>query len=156
MQKWIFTIFLTIALAPVWAQNDRKTSEEAIKKTINTFFEGMQKGDSALMMTTISDSTGLQTILINRKGETQVRYESVKSLIISVTKRPPELKSLEERIQFDAIHIDGNLAVAWTPYKFFLNGNFSHCGANSFTLARMKGEWRIINIIDTRRREGCV
>lgn len=142
-------------LVPVLAQTNKKADEEAIKKTINTFFDGMQKGDSAIMMATISDSTGLQTIIINRKGETQVRYESVKGLVIAVTKRPPELKSIEERISFEAIHIDGNLAVAWTPYKFFMNGNFSHCGANSFTLARLKGEWRIINIIDTRRKEGC-
>lgn len=155
MRKVLITIFLTILLVPVFAQTDKKTEEEAVKNTINRFFEGMQKGDTAIMMKTISDSAGLQSVAINRLGEVRVRYETMGGLIISVTKRNPEIKSLEERITFDAVHIDGNLASVWTPYKFFLNGNFSHCGANSFTLVKLKGEWRIVNIIDTRRKDGC-
>lgn len=155
MRKILTTMLLACFLIPAMAQTDKKADEEAIKKTINQFFEGMQKGDTAIMLRTIIDSMGLQSVGKARTGEIRVRKEMVNDFVVSITKRPPEIKSLEERITFEAIHIDGTLAVAWTPYKFFINEKLSHCGANSFTLVKFKDEWKIVNIIDTRRREGC-
>ena len=63
--------------------------------------------------------------------------------------------SADERIKFDVVKIDGPLAIAWTPYEFFHNGNFSHCGVNSFQLVKIDGVWKIQYLIDTRRRAGC-
>jgi SnoaL-like domain len=53
------------------------------------------------------------------------------------------------------IKIDANMAMAWTPYKFYIGENFSHCGVNLFTLVKLEQDWKIVNIIDTRRRQGC-
>lgn len=61
----------------------------------------------------------------------------------------------DEQIVFDLIKIDGALAIAWTPYKFYFNGLFSHCGVNSFQLVKLNGEWKIQYLIDTRRKNGC-
>lgn len=61
---------------------------------------------------------------------------------------------LEKLLYFD-INIDGNLASAWTPYEFYVNGSFSHCGSNSFQLFKNNGNWEIIFLVDTRRRQGC-
>ncbi|HNA01067.1 MAG TPA: hypothetical protein PLN49_09415, partial [Ferruginibacter sp.] len=61
----------------------------------------------------------------------------------------------DERITFDVVRVDGALAIAWTPYKFYFNGKFSHCGVNSFQLVRFNGEWKIQYLIDTRRKAGC-
>ncbi len=63
--------------------------------------------------------------------------------------------TLDERIQDYEIRIDGNLASVWTPYSFYFDGNFSHCGVNSFQLVRMAEGWKIVYLIDTRRKEGC-
>ena len=63
--------------------------------------------------------------------------------------------SADERIQFETIKIDGPLAIVWTPYNFYHNGKFSHCGVNSFQLVRFDGIWKIQYLIDTRRRTGC-
>ncbi|UWX56421.1 hypothetical protein NYZ99_09635 [Maribacter litopenaei] len=54
-----------------------------------------------------------------------------------------------------SIQIDGAMANAWTPYEFRINDNFSHCGVNSFQMVKLEGEWKIIYLIDTRRKEGC-
>ena len=64
--------------------------------------------------------------------------------------------SLEERITFSSIHIDGNLASVWTPYQFYFQGKFSHCGVNSFQMVKENGEWKIQYIIDTRRKDNCI
>jgi hypothetical protein len=67
----------------------------------------------------------------------------------------PEGTNLDERILDYQIKIDGALASAWTPYNFYVNGNFSHCGVNSFQLVKMDDVWKIVYIIDTRRKEPC-
>jgi len=64
-------------------------------------------------------------------------------------------RAADERISFETIKIDGPLAIAWTPYKFYYEGKFSHCGVNSFQLVRVDNQWRIQYLIDTRRRQGC-
>ncbi|MEM9869076.1 MAG: nuclear transport factor 2 family protein, partial [Bacteroidota bacterium] len=35
-------------------------------------------------------------------------------------------------------------------------GTFSHCGINSFQMVNFGGEWKIIYLIDTRGKEGCL
>jgi hypothetical protein len=37
----------------------------------------------------------------------------------------------------------GNLATVWIPYDFHVNGAWSHCGVDTFTLVRVEGTWRI-------------
>ena len=50
-----------------------------------------------------------------------------------------------ERMWDPIIMYRGNLAVAWTTYDFHLNGKFSHCGAESFTLARSNNRWMVMD-----------
>jgi len=61
----------------------------------------------------------------------------------------------DERINFDMVRTDGPLATAWTPYKFYYKGNFSHCGVDSYQLVRINGIWKIQYLIDTRRNMSC-
>ena len=82
-----------------------------------------------------------------------IRNESIDAFVQAIGKSPKG--ALDERIQFETIKIDGPLAIVWTPYKFYYEGKFSHCGVNSFQLVRINGEWRIQYLIDTRRKDGC-
>jgi hypothetical protein len=47
------------------------------------------------------------------------------------------------------------MAAIWTEYSFYLGDKFSHCGVNSFQLFKDETGWKIIYIVDTRRKEGC-
>jgi hypothetical protein len=40
-------------------------------------------------------------------------------------------------------------------YKFYVGETFSHCGVNSFQLFKDKEGWKIIYLIDTRRKDPC-
>jgi hypothetical protein len=44
------------------------------------------------------------------------------------------------------------LAVLWADYEFYLNGKFSHCGVDSFTLVKTAEGWKIAAATDTRRQ----
>ena len=50
-----------------------------------------------------------------------------------------------ERMWDPVIMYRGDLAVAWTTYDFHLNGKFSHCGAESFTLTRANNRWMVVD-----------
>lgn len=132
-----------------FAQND----EAAVKQTINNLFEGMKKSDTALMQSAFSKNAVLQTIIKTGDGNTIVRSEPVDSFLVAIAK--PHTEVYDERITFDVVKIDADLAIAWTPYKFYVGDKFSHCGVNSFQLVKFNGQWKIQYLIDTRRRQGC-
>ena len=130
-----------------------QSTEDSVKATINNLFAAMKNADQSLFKTVFSDNAVLQTISRDKDGKTIVVSESVREFGDFVGKLKKD--SADERISFETIKIDGPLAIAWTPYNFYFNGKFSHCGVNSFQLVRLNGEWKIQYIIDTRRRAGC-
>ena len=113
----------------------------------------MKNADAVLLRSVFADSAILQTITRNKEGKTEVKTDEVAGFVEQITKLPKD--AADERITFDVIKIDGPLAIVWTPYKFYFNGKFSHCGVNSFQLVRFNGAWKIQYLIDTRRRAGC-
>ena len=50
-----------------------------------------------------------------------------------------------ERMWDPIIMYRGDLAMAWTTYDFHLDGKFSHCGAESFTLTRVDNRWMVMD-----------
>jgi Putative lumazine-binding len=146
-----FLILLTVLVfsITIYAQ----TAEDSVKAAVNKMFTGMKSADAALLNSSFADSAILQTIAGNKDGSIVIKNESTADFIDFVSKLAPGVA--DERISFETIKIDGPLATAWTPYNFYYNGKFSHCGVNSFQLVRLRGEWKIQYIIDTRRKEGC-
>lgn len=128
--------------------------EAAVKQTIDTFFEGFHKGDTTLMKSVLADKVLLQTAFKNREGKDQLVQDDIAKMLTTIANRPDDQKWEEKLLDYQ-IKVDGNMANAWTPYEFWFNGNFSHCGVNSFQLFHDNGTWKIIYLIDTRRREGC-
>ena len=131
-----------------------QTAEDSVKATVNQLFEGMKNSDPNLVKDAFADSAILQTIGRNQQtGQTVIRTDAVSGFADQVSKATKG--ALDERITFETVKIDGPLAIVWTPYTFYYNGNLSHCGVNSFQLVRINGKWKIQYLIDTRRRQGC-
>jgi len=53
------------------------------------------------------------------------------------------------------VRVDDTVASVWAPYTFYVNGRLSHCGVNSIELLRGAEGWKITQISDTRRTDGC-
>ncbi|WP_284652498.1 nuclear transport factor 2 family protein [Flavobacterium terrisoli] len=138
---------LIIALLLVTVANAQK---EEVQKTIETFFEGFHAKDTVKIKSTCSDKLILQSIAESAKGN-KFSEESPEKFYTSMATIPAEMK-FEERILSYNIQVDGTMAHAWTPYEFYINGKLSHKGVNAFTLYKDNGQWKIIHLIDTRRR----
>jgi hypothetical protein len=130
-----------------------QTTQDSIKAAVNLLFDAMKNADAATLETSFADSAILQTIAATKEGDIVIRNESIKEFATSIAKL--QKGAADERIQFETIKIDGPLASVWTPYKFYFNGQFSHCGIDSYQLVRIKGRWKIQYLIDTRRKSGC-
>lgn len=146
-------IRLFLILTVISLKSYAQTGTDEVKKPILALFEGMRQSDTALLQSAFAPGAILQTISKTKDGLTSVRTEELKKFINSVGQPHPQV--YDERITFDLVRVDGDLAIAWTPYQFYIGEKFSHCGVNSFQLVRLNGEWKIQYIIDTRRREGC-
>ncbi len=130
------------------------SDEIDVKKTVIKFFDAFHKQDSIAIKELVSKDLKLQSIGKSKEGFTQLRNEEFSAFLKSIVSIPKDQKFQEKLLDFK-IRVDGDMANAWTPYEFWFNGKFSHCGVNSFQLVKLEGVWKIIYLIDTRRREGC-
>lgn len=60
-----------------------------------------------------------------------------------------------ERIWKPKVLEQGAIAVVWAEYDFHLNGKFSHCGIDSFTLLKTDTGWKIASISYTHETSSC-
>ena len=149
-------MLLVALLASLCFQNvsQAQSDEDQIKAVINTMFDGMREGDSTKVHSVFSDEVVMKTIARNREsGELMVRESLLQNFLNAVG--TPHDNVWNEKVLSFKINIDGPMATAWTPYEFYSGEKFSHCGVNNFTLFNAGSGWKIIYLIDTRRREGC-
>jgi len=150
MKRILILLTATIFIS---AMTKAQSAEDSVKAVVNQLFAAMKGANAAMLKETFADSAVLQTIRRKQDGTFFVQDEKVSDFVEQIGKAKKD--SLDERITFETVKIDGPLAIAWTPYKFYYAGNFSHCGVNSFQLVRINGRWKIQFLIDTRRRQGC-
>lgn len=128
--------------------------ETEIKNQIALFFKGLESGDSTLVAQTISSNILMETAFKDKQGVEQSRRMDRGQFLSGVASKKPEDVYQEKLLSYN-IQVDGNLASVWTPYEFYYNGSFSHCGSNSFQMVRNEGVWKIVYIIDVRKRNTC-
>jgi hypothetical protein len=148
MKKYLFILTLAI-VNNSFAQSD----EQKVTERVQQLFTAMFNGDSIGARSCFTDKAIMQTIGMDKSGNSVIQTGSVDAFTSFVGKQAKG--TADERIKFDDIKIDGDMALVWTPYEFYYQQKFSHCGVNSFMLFRHKGEWKINYIIDTRRKENC-
>ncbi|WP_199118589.1 nuclear transport factor 2 family protein [Pedobacter sp. ASV28] len=128
-------------------------AENDIRTTINNLFNGMKNNDTTLIRKAFADKNIMQTIVKTKDGKAILKTESLDNFIKSISR--PRTEKYDERITFTKILIDDHLASVWTDYKFYVDDQFSHCGVNSFQLLKSEDGWKIIYLIDTRRKDSC-
>lgn len=148
MNKFLPVLFFCITM-----NASAQSTEDSIRQAINQLFTAMRTKDTTLLRHCFTANAVLQTITKDKTGKLIVADEKVDAFAISISGH--DVGSLDERIRFEAIHIDGPMAAVWTPYQFYYKANFSHCGVNSFQLVRIDGVWKIQYVIDTRRKTNC-
>lgn len=152
MKQLVMTAVLLLFGSLVLAQNP--SEETKVKEVVDTFFRGFHAKDSLMMKSVFHEQPVIQTIGRTKEGKIKLVNEELDKVLRGIVGIPSKSEFKEVIHDYD-IKIDGEMANAWTPYSFYMNGTFSHCGVNSFQLLKVEEEWKIIYLIDTRRKEGC-
>lgn len=141
----------TILLGLFLMQFTLQAQESEAKAAIISFFEGFHAKDTLKMKMYCHDKMVLQSISEGAK-DTKLIEEKATAFFKSMTQIPATMK-FEERLLSFEIRIDGSMAHVWTPYEFYINGTLSHVGVNAFTLILENKQWKIVHLIDTRRKK---
>lgn len=152
MKKSMILFILVFGFGSCFGQETDVKSP--VRQVVTTFFEGFHKGDTLLMRSVMAENTVMQTTFTDKEGNIRLTDGNANQLLMAIANRPSD-QVWEERLLAYHVQMDGTLAHVWTPYEFWLNGTFSHCGANAFTLVKTSAGWKIIHLIDSRRTSDC-
>lgn len=153
--KKVLTILAALIFSKMnYGQNMKVTSDiAAVKQTIKTLLNAVHKGDSSLARSVLSKDLIFQSLSI-KNGETKLETLNIGDLVGAIGS--PHASALDERVVYNAIKVDGDLACVWAPYKFFIGDQFDHCGLDVFQLMRTVDGWKVIYIGDTTRKDHCI
>ena len=140
------------ATSPALAQK-ASPETEAVKSVITTFFDGMRRGDSTMVRQTLAPAAVFHGFGGKPGQAPTLEIENINGFLKAVG--TPHAQIWDERVEFERVLIDANLASVWAPYEFYLGSKFSHCGYDSFQLVKLTDGWKIAHVIDTRRKEKC-
>lgn len=128
------------------------SDREAILATVQKVFDAMRTRDTALLSQAF-DTTG-RLAGVSTRGTPAVTLTSPSQFGASIS-RAPAGQVWNERIYDPEVRIDGTVAQVWAYYTFHRNDTFTHCGIDAFMLEKVGGTWKITQLADSRRTEGC-
>ena len=108
-------------------------------KTVQAFFDTMAA----------KDVEGARRLLMPRGAFHAMRERDGKPVIRPFTTRGVpqgpgrDETAVRERMWNPEVRIRGAIATIWTPYDFWTDGKFSHCGIDAFDLVKTDEGWKI-------------
>ncbi|MBK8497282.1 MAG: nuclear transport factor 2 family protein [Flavobacteriales bacterium] len=140
-------LLLLLLALPGFAQ---LREEQAVLGTIDRFFAAMTSHDTAAMATTVVREGSFHIASLD--GSTPARTVLLTDYLVRLASGP---ERFVERYWDAAVRVDATVASATMAYDFHVDGKFSHCGVDLFTLVKGPDGWRIASVAFTRQAEGC-
>ncbi len=128
---------LALSLFPMPAASQDTAEHAAVAAVADSALQAITRGD----MTAFTDRMIPEALLCptgTRDGVTRYR---VRTRAEQRTSKPPG--AVTERGFRPEIRVNGPVAMVWYPYDLYIDGKWSHCGVDVFTLIRHEGRWRI-------------
>jgi len=149
MKKVLLILALTFSF-DCFSQEVEKAEVAAVTAVVNQFFEALEKQDTVLLKQVASMEGQIWTVN-NTVSPARQRMRSFSDDLKTLISKN---SFLETPLSMD-VKIHEGMAMAWVPYEFRLNGEFSHCGVDVFTLIKKEDAWKIIFLSYTIDKEGC-
>jgi hypothetical protein len=139
-------LLLLLFLCPLLAIGQQKTSDEdQIKAVILKTFSAMKSVDSVALKSCFTEKAVLQISQIRPEGSI-VREVPIANFVKNVMTR--KAGDMDERVlSWGPILVDHEIATAWVPYEFYLNGKFTHKGVDAFILVKVGEDFKIQTLL---------
>ena len=152
--KYILIAFSALFFSTNMLSQEAADEGKNVEMVIETMFEGMRLGDSAMVSQLIRHDAEFFSAFMTKQGKSELRQGSVQNWLDAIG--TPRDNVWNEEWWDPVIKVDGNFAHAWVPYAFYVDDDFSHCGVDSFHFIKDdNGKWLVYHLTDTRRKGGC-
>ena len=141
-------IFLFVFSLILWSSDSfsqAETEREKVLSVVQNFFVALETQDTALF----------QSLFIEYAFNHYVReiQDSTKVWVETGTQNPDVFKFKPDRILKERltgadleVKIHKRIAMVWSPYNFWVNEEFSHCGIDVFTMFKTDAGWKISSV----------
>jgi hypothetical protein len=146
-----FVVSLVIGMLPV-AAAAQASERDAVLATVQKVFDAMRTRDTALLRSAFDTSARL--VGVSRDATEAVTLLTPARFGAAIVGARAGAVWNEKLIDPE-VRIDGDVAQVWSYYTFHLNDAFSHCGVDAFMLLKVGGAWKITQLADTQRKDGC-
>ena len=151
MKKIIFAggIFIMFAATVFGQKTDDKT---AVLNVVNQLFTEMAAANPAGIIALNTPDAQLTVVIKGKDGKT--RFEVINREAFS--KFFTDKTAVIEELMYDPkVVVDGEWAMVWGRYIFFVSKKISHCGIDQFNLFRTTDGWKIANGASTIDSAAC-
>jgi len=147
----LITVTWTTVVSRAASPESVEKEKEAVIAVVNSFFavlesRSMEDAKKILIPEGISFSHRL------KDGKENIQKVSLREVLQSL---PLTKKDYKETMTAPEVKIHGAIAVLWAKYEFFVDGKFSHCGVDAFSLIKTPEGWKIAAIVYTVEKTGC-
>ena len=149
MRNIILLIAVFISFS-CFSQVQKDSNKIKVKKVVDQFFESLNKQDTLLYKKILF----LEGQIWSINNTTESTSLSMRFFRDDIGTFDPDEIWEEIPLSYD-IKINDGIAMAWVPYEFKVNGKFTHCGIDIFTLTETNEGWKIINASYTKYLDGC-
>jgi hypothetical protein len=136
----ILAILATVLCTGGFAAAQPAAAErEAVLTVMQTFFDTMAAKDVDGARKILQPQGRFHAMRM-RDGKPDVRAFSNEEYFADLK---ASKQAMRERMWNPEVRIHGLIATVWTPYDFWIDGKFSHCGIDAFDLIRTEEGWKI-------------
>ena len=134
--------------SPAQAQAEAPDQRAAVLAALDSFFTAMTRHDSAGSRAILLPGAVFFAVGPGRAPGATPDTAYIRSVSGATV-------ALKERIWNPRVEVHGPIAEVWTRYDFHIDGKFSHCGIDDFSLVLTPAGWKIAAATYTVERTGC-
>ncbi len=147
----IMILSIAAVLLATPARTEDSAEETAVLHTVQRFFDAMAERDAEGALEVLIPA-GRFFSLREENSETALRTFTAQEFAQGLETQEGDLL---ERFWEPEVRISGGIATVWTPYDFYLNGMFHHCGIDAFDLLNDGTGWKITGGVYTVETTRC-
>jgi hypothetical protein len=151
--KVLTGIIFLISVNPLMAFAQEPTSDQdhEVAGVAYAFLAALSATDAATLSGLLAPQAMIYSVREGPEGPS-LRAVTREAFLESLAGEDQEFL---ERMWNPEVSVQGRVAMVWAPYDFHLNGQFSHCGIDVFTMLMGEEGWQVASITYNVVRDGC-
>jgi hypothetical protein len=135
------------------ASAEPSSREAEVIAVAEAFLEALSSKDGAALEALSLPGGSVHAVVVAEDGAVEgISSRPMEDDVVSIPANP---NALFERMWDPVARVHGPIGIVWTPYDFWVNGAWSHCGVDAFSMIETEEGWRISSITYTVERAGC-